>query len=96
MVSCWEVAKLVENNHLQFHCTVNKWLEQALNYPGIRMLELTLPIILNSTQLPQPFHREPADQLIVATARVRFYRIIFIVFYLYLLTQIRQSHPNFA
>jgi len=70
IISCWEVAKLVENNHLQLPCPVDKWLEQALNYPGIRLLELTLPIILDSTQLPSPFHRDPADQLIVATARI--------------------------
>jgi PIN domain nuclease of toxin-antitoxin system len=27
-------------------------------------------IVVESTQLPQPFHRDPADQLLVATARV--------------------------
>jgi len=70
IISCWEIAKLVENNRLQLPNAVDKWLEQALNYPGIRLLELTLPIILNSTQLPPPFHRDPADQIIVATARV--------------------------
>jgi PIN domain nuclease of toxin-antitoxin system len=70
IISSWEIAKLVENNHLQLPNAVDKWLEQALNYPGIRLLELTLPIVLNSTQLPPPFHRDPADQIIVATARV--------------------------
>jgi len=70
IISCWEVAKLVENNYLQLPITVDKWLEQALNYPGIRLLELTLPIILDSTHLPPTFHRDPADQIIVATARI--------------------------
>jgi len=70
IISGWEIAKLVENNHLQLPNAIDKWLEQALNYPGIRLLELTLPIVLNSTQLPPPFHRDPADQIIVATARV--------------------------
>ena len=64
------MAKLVENNHLQLPCPIEEWLEQALNYPGIRLLELTLPVILESTKLPSPFHRDPADQLIVATARI--------------------------
>ena len=70
IISCWEVAKLVENNHLQLPCPIDEWLEQALNYPGICLLELTLPVILESTKLPSPFHRDPADQLIVATARI--------------------------
>jgi PIN domain nuclease of toxin-antitoxin system len=26
--------------------------------------------LVESTQLPQPFHRDPADQLLVATARI--------------------------
>ena len=47
-----------------------EWLDQALVYPGIRLLELTPRIIVESTQLPGTFHRDPADQLIVATARV--------------------------
>jgi PIN domain nuclease of toxin-antitoxin system len=51
-------------------CPVAEWLDQALAYPGIRLLELTPRIIVESTQLPGTFHRDPADQLIVATAHV--------------------------
>lgn len=44
-------------------------MEQALSYPGMRLLELTPRIAVESTQLPGTFHRDPADQIIVATAR---------------------------
>ncbi|MBD2559290.1 MULTISPECIES: type II toxin-antitoxin system VapC family toxin [Nostoc] len=67
IVSCWEVAKLVEKNRLVFSCSVNEWLETALAYPGIQLLNLTLPIVVNSTQL-SGFHSDPFDQIIVATA----------------------------
>ena len=70
VISCWEVAKLVEYGRLILPCPVAGWLDQALAYPGIRLLELTPRIIVESTQLPGTFHRDPADQLIVATARV--------------------------
>lgn len=70
VISCWEVAKLVENGKLQLAITVADWLNQALAYPGVQLLELTLPIVIDSTQLPGTFHRDPADQIIVATARV--------------------------
>ena len=70
VISCWEVAKLVEYGRLTLPCPVVEWLDQALAYPGIRLLELTPRIIVESTQLPGTFHRDPADQLIVATARV--------------------------
>jgi len=46
------------------------WIDQALAYPGIRLLELTPRVAVESTQLPGSFHRDPADQIIVATARV--------------------------
>ncbi|MFZ1399026.1 MAG: type II toxin-antitoxin system VapC family toxin [Candidatus Promineifilaceae bacterium] len=67
--SCWEVAKLVELKKLVLHCAIDEWLDTALNYPGIQLLPLTPEIIVESTQLPGEFHRDPADQIIVATAR---------------------------
>ncbi|HZH29865.1 MAG TPA: type II toxin-antitoxin system VapC family toxin [Pyrinomonadaceae bacterium] len=70
VISCWEVAKLVEYGRLVLPCSVADWLDQALAYPGIRLLDLTPRIALESTQLPAVFHRDPADQIIVATARV--------------------------
>lgn len=69
-ISCWEVAKLVEYGRLALPCPVGDWINQALAYPGIRLLELTPEIAVESTQLPGAFHRDPADQIIVATARV--------------------------
>ena len=69
-ISCWEVAKLVEQNRLTLPCPVFDWLQQALAYPGVRLLELSPRICVESTQLPGVFHRDPADQIIVATARV--------------------------
>lgn len=69
-ISCWEVAKLVEYGRLVLPLPPKEWLEQALSYPGIRLLELTPEIAVESTQLPGEFHRDPADQIIVATARL--------------------------
>jgi PIN domain nuclease of toxin-antitoxin system len=67
--SCWEVAKLVELKRLNLPCSVLAWFNQALAYPGIRLLPLTPEIVVTSTEL-QNFHRDPADQIIVATAKV--------------------------
>lgn len=69
IISCWEVAKLVEMGRLTLSVTVDEWLKQALAYPGVQLLELTIPIIVESTKLTG-FHRDPADQIIVATARI--------------------------
>ncbi len=67
-ISCWEVAKLVELGRLQLAVAVDQWLAQAL-LPPVQLLPLTPEVAVGSTQLPGAFHRDPADQLIVATAR---------------------------
>src|SRR5262245_13430971 len=69
-ISCWEVAKLVQYGRLQLACPLEEWMEQALAYPGVQLIELTPRIAIESTKLPGTFHRDPADQIIVATARV--------------------------
>jgi PIN domain nuclease of toxin-antitoxin system len=37
-ISCWEVAKLVEYGRLQFDCSIEAWMEQAVVYPGVELL----------------------------------------------------------
>ena len=69
-ISCWEVAKLVEHRRIELAVSIDEWIQQALNYPGVRLLELTPEIAIESTRLPEAFHRDPADQIIVATARI--------------------------
>lgn len=70
VISCWEVAKLVQLKRLTLNYPIDEWLDTALNYPGVNLLALTPKIVVESTQLPDDFHRDPADQIIVATARV--------------------------
>jgi PIN domain nuclease of toxin-antitoxin system len=50
-------------------CLGEERFEQALNYPGLRLLPLTPQIAVESTRLQGEFHRDPADQMITATAR---------------------------
>jgi PIN domain nuclease of toxin-antitoxin system len=70
LISCWEVAKLVEVGRLKLDRPVSQWITSALAHPGVQLVELTPQIMVESTQLPGSFHRDRADQLIVATARV--------------------------
>lgn len=69
-ISIWEIAKLVEKNRLNFTVPLKEWLEIALSHSKLKVISLNTDIIIESTQLPKPFHQDPADQLIVATARV--------------------------
>ncbi|MGB7203159.1 MAG: type II toxin-antitoxin system VapC family toxin [Pyrinomonadaceae bacterium] len=69
-ISLWEVAKAVELKRLTLSRPVSEWLVFALDAPGIILLPLTADIAVESTQLPGKFHKDPFDQLIVATARI--------------------------
>jgi PIN domain nuclease of toxin-antitoxin system len=69
LISVWEVAKRVEKAQLVLDRPVDQWIELALAWPGLLLVELTRPILVESCKLPPPFHGDPADQLIVATAR---------------------------
>jgi PIN domain nuclease of toxin-antitoxin system len=69
MFSVWEMAKKVEKGQLALDRPLDEWLDLALEMEGLQLAELSRPIIVDSCQLPPPFHGDPADQLIVATTR---------------------------
>ncbi len=69
-ITCWEIAKLVEYGRLELPYPIADWFKQAFSYPGMELYNLTPEIAIESTRLPGNFHRDPADQIIVATARV--------------------------
>ena len=68
-ISPWEFCKLLEKNKIGISCNPEDWLITALNMPKFRLVELSPGIAFRSTVLPQPFHNDPGDQIIVATAR---------------------------
>jgi PIN domain nuclease of toxin-antitoxin system len=70
IISCWEVATLIARQRLVVDRPALAWIEAALRYPGVRLVELTPRIAVESTQLPAEFHRDPADRMLVATANV--------------------------
>ena len=68
-ISCWELAKLVERQRIGFNIPTLAWMRRSLNENNIRIADLTPEIAVESTGL-EGFHRDPADQIIVATSRV--------------------------
>lgn len=68
-ISPWEVCKLVAKNRLHLAISANLWIERALDTSRVRLVELSPEISFQSSNLPPPFHDDPADQIIMATAR---------------------------
>jgi PIN domain nuclease of toxin-antitoxin system len=69
LISIWELAKKVEKEQLVLDRPLDQWLDQAATLQGLHLAELTRQILVESCQLPPPFTGDPADQIIVATAR---------------------------
>ena len=68
-ITPWEIAMLVEKGRLALGRDVGQWLEAALGLSGIRLSPLSVGISVDSVRLPGQFHPDPADRMIVATAR---------------------------
>jgi PIN domain nuclease of toxin-antitoxin system len=60
---------LIDRGRLSIPLNIDQWMQQALRYSGVHLLPLTPEIAIESTQLPGSFQRDPADRIIVATAR---------------------------
>jgi len=68
-ISIWELGMLEAKGRLNFSLNGEEWVRRALAAPGISLAPLTPEIALASTRLTAPFHGDPADRIIVATAR---------------------------
>ena len=65
----WEIAMLVRKERIQLLKSAGEWINEALSMPGLNFLAMTPDIILDSVNLPGTFHGDPADRMIVASAR---------------------------
>ncbi|MBD3419601.1 MAG: PIN domain-containing protein [Chitinivibrionales bacterium] len=68
-ISVWELAMLESKRRIVFSAEIGAWIEQALQAPGLSLVPLLPAISIDSTRLPGTFHGDPADRIIVATAR---------------------------
>lgn len=70
IISVWELAMLEAKKRLVLPMTIDTWVERALDRPELTLLGLTRPATaIDSCRLPGEFHADPADRLLVATAR---------------------------
>ena len=68
-ISLWEVAMLVQAGRLRLDTTLEDWLGIAASPATIEVIPISPAIVAEMNRLPRSFHQDPADRLIVATAR---------------------------
>lgn len=68
-ISGWEIAMLVERERLVLSMDVESWLAAVAEIEFVRFQPVDVDIAVKSAGLPGDFHKDPADRMIVATAR---------------------------
>ena len=68
-ISAWEITLLVKQERLVLSMDVASWLSTVSEIEGLRFLPIDVDIATKSVELPGTFHKDPADRMIVATAR---------------------------
>ena len=68
-ISLWEVQMLHARKRLELPVSLAEWLGLATDENLVALLPINLDVVLALDQLPASFHGDPADRVIVATAR---------------------------
>jgi len=68
-ISAWEIANLARKSRLALTMPVAAWINQAFAAIGVRQPDLTTEILVESCGLPGSPPDDPADRIIIATAR---------------------------
>ncbi|PYI57956.1 MAG: PIN domain nuclease [Verrucomicrobia bacterium] len=69
VASLWELSLLVEIGRVQLMPNAAAWLEQAIHPETVRLAQITRAVAVELFTFPKKFRRDPADRIIVATAR---------------------------
>ena len=68
-ISAWELAMLVDRGRIDLSMDIERWLSVVGQIEAVRFVPMDNEIALKSVALPGEFHKDPADRIIVATAR---------------------------
>ena len=70
-ITSWEIAMLVARGRIVLSMDVEQWLNTVALIERVRFYPVDNEIAVKTTELPGEFHKDPADRMIVATARKR-------------------------
>ncbi len=69
-ISALEIARLSVAGQLVLSISLTRWIQSSTNDLLLQHLPVTCSIAVEAYSLPEPFHRDPADRLLVSTARL--------------------------
>jgi len=75
-ITGWELGMLMSRGKLPASINERAMLERLTALPGVNYAELPTEVLIDSSYLPAPIHKDPADRIIIATARAHGLTII--------------------
>ncbi|MGH7625085.1 MAG: type II toxin-antitoxin system VapC family toxin [Gemmatimonadaceae bacterium] len=75
-ITVWEVAMLASRGRIALSLPIGEWIQTALRASGVRLLPLEPEIAIDSAQLPGSPHGDPADRMLMASARLTGARLV--------------------
>lgn len=68
-ISVWEICLLIKKNRVGFFVDPDTWLQKVESLPFVKFVPVDNRIAAKSVNLPDFPHKDPADRMIIATAR---------------------------
>lgn len=75
-VLAWEIGLLARKGRFRASLTPQRWFQQLCAQPGLQLCDLGAEVLLASSFLPGELHGDPADRMMVATAREHGFRLM--------------------
>lgn len=75
-ITAWEVGVLAARNRLALALDPLVWFERACAFSGVSLAKMPPAVLIASTRLPGAPPRDPADRILIATARTFGYALV--------------------
>jgi PIN domain nuclease of toxin-antitoxin system len=69
-ISLWEISTLVSLGRVKLQLSLRDWLDRVVAPPLVRRIGISPAVAAEVALLPDSFHRDPADRILVATSRI--------------------------
>ena len=69
-VSALELARLVDRRHIELACPLSEWIRRSMAALRLRTCDFDFAVAMEAYALPGEFHPDPADRILVASARI--------------------------
>jgi PIN domain nuclease of toxin-antitoxin system len=68
-ITGWEIGMLASRDRLKLLITPQRWFARLLEAPGVRLASMSTDLLITASFLPGKPPRDPADRIMIATAR---------------------------